>query len=98
MNDIEHIRTELAQKVSAIPSIGKRLKFKLDEHVVVIDGTGSANAILGDDIDADCTIAMSIETYLKIQRGEIKPMMATLTGRIKVRGDIGLAQKLKQLM
>ncbi len=41
---------------------------------------------------------MSKATYGKLQRKEIKPMIATLTGKIKVKGDIGLAQKLKQLM
>jgi len=96
--EIAKIRQDLADKVSAIDPIGKKLKFRLDEDVILIDGSGAANVVNSEDTDADCTIVMSKETYLKIQRKEIKPLMATLTGKLKVKGDIGLAQKLKQLM
>jgi len=96
--EIAQIRQELANNVSKIDPIGKRLKFKLDEDFILIDGRDGANEVRETDEEADCTISMSKETYLKLQRKEIKPMIATLTGKIKVKGDIGLAQKLKQLM
>ncbi len=96
--EIEQIRLELAENVKKIDPIGKKLKFKLDDDIVLIDGSVNENIISDQDIDADCTITMSKETYGKLQRKEIKPMIATLTGKIKVKGDIGLAQKLKQLM
>jgi putative sterol carrier protein len=96
--DISEIRRELAVKVKAIPPIGKILKFKLDENIIVIDGSGEENVMREEDEEANCTITMSVDTYLKLQRKEIKPMIATLTGKLKVKGDIGLAQKLKQLM
>jgi putative sterol carrier protein len=96
--EITDIRRELAEKVKTIPPLGKKLKFKLDEEFIVIDGSGEVNELYDTDQDANCTISMSLETYGKLQRGEIKPMIATLTGKVKVKGDIGLAQKLKQLM
>lgn len=96
--DISDIRQELAENVQKIPPIGKKLKFKLDEDYIVIDGSGDENILKDVDEDAHCTITMSVETYMKLQRKEIKPMIATLTGKLKVKGDIGLAQKLKQLM
>lgn len=96
--EIQQIRNELAEKVSNIDPIGKKLKFRLNEDVILIDGSGTANVITDLDEEADCTITMSKETYLALQRKEIKPLMATLTGKLKVKGDIGLAQKLKQLM
>jgi len=96
--EIAQIRQDLADKVKAISPIGKKLKFKLDNEAILIDGTGEVNIVTDRDEDADCTISMSRETYLKIRKGEIKPMIATLTGKVKVKGDIGLAQKLKQLM
>ena len=96
--EIEQIRLELAEKVKMVDPIGKKLKFKLDDDIILIDGSAGENAITDIDGEADCTITMSKETYLKLQRKEIKPMIATLTGKIKVKGDIGLAQKLKQLM
>lgn len=96
--DIQKIKQDLAEKVAVISPIGKKLKFKLDNDAILIDGTGDKNIVYDLDEEADCTIIMSQETYLKIQRNEIKPLMATLTGKLKVKGDIGLAQKLKQLM
>lgn len=95
--NITEIRQVLSKKVKEIPPLGKKLKFKLDDNFMVIDGSGAENVLLDTDEDANCTITMSVETYNKLQRGEIKPMIATLTGKIKVKGDIGLAQKLKQL-
>ena len=95
--EINDIRRELADKVKTIPPLGKKLKFKLDDEFIVIDGSGEVNELHDTDQEANCTISMSLDTYGKLQRGEIKPMIATLTGKIKVKGDIGLAQKLKQL-
>jgi|WetSurMetagenome_2_1015567.scaffolds.fasta_scaffold1400040_1 putative sterol carrier protein len=87
--ETERIKIDLAEKVKAIGPIGKKLKFKLDDEAILIDGTGAENIVTGCDEEADCTISMSKETYLKIQRNEIKPLMATLTGKLKVKGDIG---------
>lgn len=95
---IEQIRSELAEKVKQIDPIGKKLKFLLDDDIMLIDGSGANNIMSDKDDEADCTITMSKETYIKLQQKKIKPMIATLTGKLKVKGDIGLAQKLKQLM
>ena len=94
---IAEIRQELTEKVKHIDPLGKKLKFKLDDEFILIDGSGEKNIVSDSDEEANCTITMSLETYLKLQRKEIKPMIATLTGKIKVKGDIALAQKLKQL-
>ncbi len=96
--EIDIIRAELATNVKKIDPIGKLLKFNLDDNFILIDGTKSENIVSNANSDANCTITMSVDTYLKLQRKEIKPFIATLKGKIKVKGDIGLAQKLKQLM
>jgi putative sterol carrier protein len=95
---IEEIRSELLIKVKKIEPIGKKLKFRLDEDIMLVDGTGEENEIHDEDLEADCTIIMSKETYIKLQQKKMKPMIATVTGKIKVKGDIATAQKLKQLM
>lgn len=96
--EIEQIRKELAENVKKIDPLGKKLKFKLDDDIMLIDGSTDKNVLSDKDEEADCTIIMSKETYGKLQRKEIKPMIATLTGKLKVKGNIALAQKLKQLM
>lgn len=96
--EITQIREELAEKVKKINPIGKKLKFALDGEYILIDGSQDENIVSGENEEADCTITMSIDTYLKLQRKEIKPLIATLKGKLKVKGNIALAQKLKQLM
>ena len=96
--EIEQIRKELEEKVKNIDPIGKKLKFNLDGEFILIDGSDHVNQRHREELRRDEPITMSKDTYLKLQRKEIKPMIATLTGKIKVKGDIGAAQKLKQLM
>lgn len=95
---VDKLRNELAGKIKDIPAIGKKLKFNIDGEVMLIDGTGDTNEMHANDEEADCTITMSEDTYLKLQNKQIKPMIATLTGRLKVKGDLALARKLKELM
>jgi len=96
--DITQVRSELAEKVKLIDPLGKKLKFAMDGEYILIDGSDGTNVVTDKNDDADCTITMSLDTYLKLQRKEIKPMIATLQGKLKVKGSIALAQKLKQLM
>ena len=95
--NIEKIRQEMAEKIQRIDPLNKKLKFKLDDDILLIDGTSGKNILSDIDEDAACTIIMSKETYGKLQRNEIKPMIATLSGKIKIKGDLNLAKKLKQL-
>jgi putative sterol carrier protein len=47
--------------------------------------------------DADVTIATSEETFEKIAAGEQNPTSAYMTGKLKVKGDMGAAMKLQKL-
>ena len=50
-----------------------------------------------DDVDADAVIQASEETFLKIVAGEQNPTSAYMTGKLKVKGDMGAAMKLQKL-
>jgi len=47
--------------------------------------------------DADATIATTGETFAKIVSGEQNPTTAYMTGKLKIKGDIGAAMKLQKL-
>ncbi len=47
--------------------------------------------------DADCTISGSQETFQKLVAGEQNPTTAYMTGKIKIKGDLGAAMKLQKL-
>jgi putative sterol carrier protein len=63
--------------------------------VDVDDGKVSVNE--NGDGDADCTISTSSETFMKIARGEQNPTAAYMSGKLKVKGDMGQAMKLQKL-
>jgi putative sterol carrier protein len=47
--------------------------------------------------DADAVITTSEETFEKIISGEQNPTSAYMTGKLKVKGDMGAAMKLQKL-
>jgi putative sterol carrier protein len=47
--------------------------------------------------EADATIAASGETFARIVNGEQNPTTAYMTGKLKVKGDLGAAMKLQKL-
>jgi putative sterol carrier protein len=48
-------------------------------------------------VDAETTISASEDTFMQIVRGEQNPTSAFMTGKLKVKGDMGQAMKLQQL-
>jgi len=47
--------------------------------------------------DAECTISTSSDTFMKIANGEQNPTAAYMSGKLKVKGDMGQAMKLQKL-
>ena len=98
---IEDVCRDMAEKASGLDPLGKNLLFEFENESMLIDGTGATNVVsivTGEDIEAECVIQMSLETYEKLQRKQIKPFMAVASRKIKVRGDMSIATKLKQLI
>src|SRR5215210_6826663 len=57
---------------------------------------GSVNVTDGGD-DADVTISTSEETFDRIAARELNPTTAYMSGKIKIKGDMGAAMKLQKL-
>jgi putative sterol carrier protein len=62
--------------------------------VAVSDGKLTVNEGGGD---ADATISTSGETFDKIAAGDQNPTTAYMTGKLKIKGDMGAAMKLQKL-
>ena len=65
------------------------------QWLVDVDG-GRVNVTEGGGA-ADVTIATSEENFMRIVRGEQNPTTAYMTGKIKIKGDMGAAMKLQKL-
>jgi putative sterol carrier protein len=57
---------------------------------------GAVNVVEGVQ-DADVTISASQEIFQKIVAGEQNPTSAYMTGKLKLKGDMGAAMKLQKL-
>src|ERR1700704_2164658 len=58
-----------------------------DGKVTVTEGGG----------DADVVISTPQETFEKIVAGDVNPTSAYMTGKLKIKGDMGAAMKLQKL-
>ncbi len=63
--------------------------------VKVTDGSVAVED--GMDDGADCTISTSEEVFEGIIAGEQNPTSAYMTGKLKLKGDMGAAMKLQKL-
>jgi putative sterol carrier protein len=71
-----------------IDGAGKWKVDVIDGNVSVTEGGGEA---------ADAVISASEETFTKIASGDQNPTSAYMTGKLKVKGDMGAAMKLQKL-
>jgi putative sterol carrier protein len=82
-----------------------RIEGMNNTYVFEIDGAGTWTVAIADgsiDVsegagDADCTFAASEETFEKIVAGEQNATTAYMTGKLKIKGDMGAAMKLQKL-
>src|ERR671925_714178 len=73
-----------------------------NSYVFEIDGAGTWKVDVRDgDVsvtegggDADATISASEDTFQQIASGDLNATTAYMTGKLKVRGDMGAAMKL----
>ena len=90
----------LETRVDPSRTAGMNAKYLFD-----IEGAGRWTVKVDDgkvtvsegDESADCTIISSQETFQRIVDGELNPTSAYMTGKLKIKGDMGAAMKLQKL-
>lgn len=86
--------TEQARKASAI---GNTLKFDFGDDQLFIDGTNGSNIVSTDNQDADCTVSLTFADFQSLMSGNLNPMSAFTSGKMKIDGDMSVAMKLQSL-
>ena len=80
------------------PNLGKTMKMDLGEGIIYIDMTTDEATVSNEDKDADTVVTTTVDVLDQLRRGELNPMMAMMSGKVKIKGDMGLAMKLKDLL
>ena len=65
-------------------------------HAVVKDGTCTVNA--GPGTNPNLTLQMAAQDWLDMLSGKQSGQMLFMSGKLKVKGDMGLAMKLQSLL
>ena len=94
----ENTLNAMKEKAASADALGSILKLNFGENQIVIDGTKGGNVVSGDDAEANCTVDVSLEDFTAMVKGELNPMGAFMAGKMKVKGDTGIALKLQSLM
>lgn len=91
LSDIAAKMTEALEKAGGTD---KSVKFDFgDDGQVFASGTEAST----EDSEADCTISVSKEDFLALAQGNLDPMMAFMSGKLKVAGDMSVAMGLQSL-
>ena len=94
---IENIITKVSEMAGSSSALDASIKFNFGDSQIVIDGTGDTNIVSSDDIEAQCTIDISLDDFESMLSGDLNPMAAFMGGQIKVSGDMSVAMKLQDL-
>ncbi len=104
MTDFNALINSLPEMVDAeqIKGMSARILFSLSgegggEWGVVLDD-GKVNVSQGKLAEPQLTIKASTENADKMLNGKLDPMMAFMTGKVKISGDISLGMKLIGLL
>ena len=95
MATVAEITDRLRAALIDRPGLPKSLKLDFKgEGFIHVDG----QAVTNDDAPADCTLVISREDLVALAKGELDPMAAMLRGRLKIRGDMGVAMQLQSML
>ena len=96
---LDALTSQIREKVGTHSGLDATVKFDLgDDGVIFVDGKSSPNSVSNENKDADCTISMSLENFMKLVEGELDPTTAYMFGKLKVAGSMGVAMKLSKVI
>jgi putative sterol carrier protein len=59
---------------------------------------GNAETIIGTPGEADCALSMSVKDFKKLLDGNLNSAASYMMGKLKIKGNLGLALKLENLL
>ena len=90
----EEIIAKMSEAVEKSGGLDKSVKFDFgDDGCISIDG----KTVTAEDSEADCTIKVDKADFVSLAAGDLDPMMAFMSGKLKIEGDMSVAMSLQSL-
>lgn len=84
----------LAINPQAIAGIDRTIQFNTSQPAYVVIRDGACEVTEGSADAADLTLNLSDNDLVALLTGKLDGMMAMMSGRLKLKGDMGLATQL----
>ncbi|QBX37561.1 SCP2 sterol-binding domain-containing protein [Brevundimonas sp. S30B] len=99
MADLAQATDKIRAAVGDNSGLGKTVKLDFgDDGKIYIDGSSVPNTVTNEDKPADATVSMKWDDFIALSQGQLDPMMAFMQGKLKIAGDMMIAQKLAPLL
>lgn len=96
---LENITSQIKQKMSMATGLAVKVKFDFGEDgIIFVDTNQNPPEISHEDSDADLVLSTSKQTFESILNGTQDPNIAFMMGKLKVKGNMGLAMKLNAIL
>ena len=96
---LEQLTTGMRERVGEDCGLGASVKWDFgDGTFLMLDASQVPNVISNEDVDADCTLKISMEDFITMTEGELDGTSAFMSGRLKIEGDMGIAMKLQGVL
>jgi putative sterol carrier protein len=97
--NLEECTQAIRTKVGSDSGLDATLKFDCgDDGVIVIDGKSTPNTVSNNNVDADCTVGITLDNLNAMLTGDLEPATGFMAGKLKVSGDMSVAMRLQRVI
>ena len=102
----QYFEEKIAKKLQDRPEISKSVNSVYEFNITgdnggvwTVDLTKEPGAVSpGSAGTAKCTVTCAAPDFMNIVSGKMNPQMAFMSGKLKIKGDMGLAMKLQKVI
>ena len=96
---LDECTNAIRTKVGSDSGLNASLKFDCgDDGTVYIDGKSTPNSVSNENVEADCTVGITLENLTAMLEGDLDPATGFMMGKLKVSGDMSVALRLQRVI
>ena len=106
LNPKSYFEEKIAKKLQDKPELSKAVNATYEFNITgdtggvwTVDLTKEPGTVTpGSQGVAKCTVTATTADFMNIVSGKMNPQMAFMSGKLKIKGDMGLAMKLQKII